>query len=267
MKKLDATNAIAILSLGLTLSVVVAGFATNSVSADSQLISTATTKAPKAGSSDSGAGNGTTKSTPTTNAKTGSADGGTGNGTTKSTTKTGSSDSGTGNGTTKSTTKTGSSDSGAGNGTTKSTTKTGSSDSGAGNGTTKSVDGGTGKSVTVSDSELITSGSTCKAINSSYYYGSCTTLTNVQMNALTSAQWETVDGYLSASQVASIPSKTIKNLTTTALIGLSSDGTKALTTAQLKVMSKDQLNALVSSGELTDTQLVTVNKKLTQLSK
>ena len=231
MKKLDATNAIAILSLGLTLSVVVAGFATNSVSADSQLISTATTKAPKAGSSDSGAGNGTTKSTPTTNAKTGSADGGTGNGTTKS------------------------------------TTKTGSSDSGAGNGTTKSVDGGTGKSVTVSDSELITSGSTCKAINSSYYYGSCTTLTNVQMNALTSAQWETVDGYLSASQVASIPSKTIKNLTTTALIGLSSDGTKALTTAQLKVMSKDQLNALVSSGELTDTQLVTVNKKLTQLSK
>ena len=234
MKKLDATNAIAILSLGLTLSVVGAGFATNSVSADSQLFSTATTKAPKAGSSDSGAGNGTTKSAPTTIAKTGSSDSGTGNGTTKSTTKTGSSDSGTGNGTTKSAPTT--------------IAKTG------------SADGGTGKSVTVSDSEL------SKSIKMDAYTDTVSvTLTKVQMNALTTAQWETVDGYLQASQVASIPTKTIKNLSTTALIGLSSNGTKALTTAQLKVMSKDQLNALVSSGELTDTQLETVNKKLKQL--
>ena len=252
MKKLDATNAIAILSLGLTLIVVAAGFGTNSVSADSQLISTATTKAPKAGSSDSGAGNGTTKSAPTTIAKTGSSDSGTGNGTTKSTTKTGSSDSGTGSGKTKSTTKTGSSDSGTGNGTTKSAPTTIAK--------TGSADGGTGKSVTVSDSEL------SKSIKMDAYTDTVSvTLTKVQMNALTTAQWETVDGYLQASQVASIPTKTIKNLSTTALIGLSSNGTKALTTAQLKVMSKDQLNALVSSGELTDTQLETVNKKLKQL--
>ena len=236
MKKLDATNAIAILSLGLTLIVVAAGFGTNSVSADSQLISTATTKAPKAGSSDSGAGNGTTKSAPTTVAKTGSSDGGSGNGTTKTTT----------------TTKTGSSDSGTGNGTTKSAPTTIAK--------TGSADGGTGKSVTVSDSEL------SKSIKMDAYTDTVSvTLTKVQMNALTTAQWETVDGYLQASQVASIPTKTIKNLSTTALIGLSSNGTKALTTAQLKVMSKDQLNALVSSGELTDTQLETVNKKLKQL--
>jgi hypothetical protein len=88
------------------------------------------------------------------------------------------------------------------------------------------------------------------------------TLTNVQMNALTTAQWEKVDGYLSASQVASIPTKTIQNLSTTALIGLSSAGTAALTTAQLNSMSTEQLNALISSKELTAAQLVTVNKKL-----
>ena len=223
MKKLNTSNAFAMLALGFTLVVVAAGFGTNSVSADSQLMSTPTTKATKTGSSDSGAGNGTSKSAPTTTAKTGSSDGGSGNGSSTSSSV-------------KSAPTT--------------IAKTG------------SADGGTGKSVTVSDSELTTSGSTCFAINSSKY---CTTLTKVQMNALTSAQWETVDGYLSSSQVASIPTKTIKNLSTTALIGLSSDGTKALTTAQLKVMSKDQLNALVSSGELTETQLVTVNKKLTQL--
>ena len=238
MKKLNTSNAFAMLALGFTLVVVAAGFGTNSVSADSQLMSTPTTKATKTGSSVSGACNGTTKSAPTTVAKTGSSDGGSGNGTTKTTT----------------TTKTGSSDSGTGNGTTKSAPTTIAK--------TGSADGGTGKSVTVSDSELTTSGSTCFAINSSKY---CTTLTKVQMNALTSAQWETVDGYLSSSQVASIPTKTIKNLSTAALEGLTSDGTKALTTAQLKVMSKDQLNALVSSGELTDTQLETVNKKLKQL--
>ena len=73
MKKLNATKAIAILSLGLTLSVVVAGFATNSVSADSLSMSSSTTVA---------------KSPPTTVAKTGSKDGGTGNGKTKSTTTT-----------------------------------------------------------------------------------------------------------------------------------------------------------------------------------
>ena len=254
MKKFNKSNASAMVALGFTLVVVAAGFGTNSVNADFQLMSTPTTKATKTGSSDSGAGNGTTKSAPTTNAKTGSSDSGAGNGTTKSTTttKTGSSDSGTGNGTTKSTTKTGSSDSGTGNGTTKSAPTTIAK--------TGSADGGTGKSVTVSDSEL------SKSIKMDAYTDTVSvTLTKVQMNALTTAQWETVDGYLQASQVASIPTKTIKNLSTTALIGLSSNGTKALTTAQLKVMSKDQLNALVSSGELTDTQLETVNKKLKQL--
>ena len=231
MKKLNASNAFAMLALGFTLVVVAAGFGTNSVSADSQLMSTPTTKATKTGSSDSGAGNGTSKSAPTTTAKTGSSDGGSGNGSSTSSSV-------------------------------KSAPTTIAKSAPTTIAKTGSADGGTGKSVTVSDSELTTSGSTCFAINSSKY---CTTLTKVQMNALTSAQWETVDGYLSSSQVASIPTKTIKNLSTTALIGLSSDGTKALTTAQLKVMSKDQLNALVSSGELTETQLVTVNKKLTQL--
>ena len=91
MKKSNATNAIAVLSLGLTLSVVVAGFATNSVSADSLSMSSSTTA---------------TKSPPTTVAKTGSKDGGTGNGKTKPTTKTGSSDGGKGNGKTKPTTTT-----------------------------------------------------------------------------------------------------------------------------------------------------------------
>ena len=234
MKKFNKSNASAMVALGFTLVVVAAGFGTNSVNADFQLMSTPTTKATKTGSSDSGAGNGTTKSTTTT--KTGSSDSGAGNGTTKSTTKTGSSDSGTGNGTTKSAPTT--------------IAKTG------------SADGGTGKSVTVSNSELEGDESTCISLYRKTY---CTTLTKVQMNALTSAQWEEVDGILQASQVASIPTKTIKNLSTAALEGLTSDGTKALATAQLKVMSKDQLNALVSSGELTDTQLETVNKKLKQL--
>ncbi|MSZ98185.1 MAG: hypothetical protein F2583_04440, partial [Actinobacteria bacterium] len=80
MKKLNASNAFAMLALGFTLVVVAAGFGTNSVSADSQLMSTPTTKATKTGSSDSGAGNGTSKSAPTTIAKTGSSDGGSGNG-------------------------------------------------------------------------------------------------------------------------------------------------------------------------------------------
>jgi hypothetical protein len=91
MKKLNATNAIAVLSLGLIFSFVVAGFATNSVSADSLSMSSSTTAA---------------KSPPTTVAKTGSKDGGKGNGKTKPTTKTGSSDGGKGNGKTKPTTTT-----------------------------------------------------------------------------------------------------------------------------------------------------------------
>ena len=188
MKKLNATNAIAILSLGLTLSVVVAGC---------------------------GGGNDTAESAVTKNAKAGSSDGGAGGGSTTSDTKTGISD------------------------------------------------GGTGESVTVSDSELRGDEKTCMAL----YDGVdvCTTLTKVQMNALTSAQWETVDGLLQASQVASIPTKTIKNLSTAALEGLTTAGTQALTTEQLNSMSKDQLNALVSSGELTDTQLVTVNTRLKKL--
>ena len=86
MKKLNATNAIAILSLGLTLSVVVAGCGGND-SAES-----AVTKNAKAGSSDGGAGGGTTK--PDT--KTGSSDSGAGGGATTSDTKTGSADGGTG---------------------------------------------------------------------------------------------------------------------------------------------------------------------------
>ena len=224
MKKLNAANAIAVLSLGLILSVVVVGCGGN----DSAEL--AVTKNAKAGSSDSGAGGGTTKPD----------------------TKTGSSDSGAGGGTTKPDTKTGSSDSGAGGGATTSDTKTG------------IADGGTGESVTVSDSELEGDQSTCYALYGRFDQD-CTTLTKVQMNALTSAQWEEVDGILTASQVASIPTKTIKNLTTVALEGLSAAGTQALTTEQLKVMSKDQLNALVSSGELTETQLETVNKKLKQL--
>ncbi len=229
MKRLNATNAIAILSLGLTLSVVVAGCGGNDTS------ESAVTKNAKVGSSDGGAGGDSTKSATSNTAKAGSSDGGAGGGST-----------------------------------TVAASAPGSSDGGAGGGSTTiaasaagSADGGTGESVTVSDSELITYGSTCKAINDSYY--NCTTLTKVQMNALTSAQWEKVDGYLSASQVASIPTKTIKNLSTAALEGLSAAGTQALTTEQLKVMSKDQLNALFSSGELTETQLETVNKKLKQL--
>ena len=210
MKKLNATNAIAILTLGLTLSIVVVGCGGND-SAESAVTKNATKSAPstaaKSGSSDGGAGGDTTKSAPTTIAKTGSAD------------------------------------------------------------------GGTGESVTVSDSvfqycdfnpELsyqIPSGATPDSVCKE----SVASLTNSQMNALTSAQWEKVDGYLSASQVESIPTKTIKNLTTTFLDGLSAAGTRALTTEQLNSMSKDQLNELVSSDELTDTQLVTVNTRLKKL--
>jgi len=204
MKKLNATNAIAILSLGLMFSVVVAGC---------------------------GGGNDTGESAVTKNAKAGSSDGGPGGGTTKSDTKTGSSDGGAGGGSTTSDTKTGSSD------------------------------GGTGKSVTVSDSDLgetctmSLDGPTCK-------YTNVGSLSKVQMNALTTAQWEKVDGYLSASQVASIPTKTIQNLSTEALVGLSKSGTQALTDAQLNSMSTEQLNALISSNELTEAQLLIVNTKL-----
>ena len=178
MKKLNATNAIVILSLGLTLSVVVAGCGGGNDTGES-----AVTKNAKAGSSDGGAGGGATKSAPSTAAKAGSSD------------------------------------------------------------------GGTGESVTVSNSEL----------ESPDYVGS---LSKVQMNTLTSAQWELVDGYLSASQVASIPTKTIQNLSTEALEGLSAEGTAALTTEQLNSMSTEQLNALISSDELTEAQLLIVNTKL-----
>jgi hypothetical protein len=85
------------------------------------------------------------------------------------------------------------------------------------------------------------------------------------MNALTSTQWETVDGLLSASQVASIGLKTIQNLSTTVLEGLNALGTAALTDAQLNSMSTEQLNALISSKELTAAQLVTVNARLEKL--
>ena len=221
MKKLNATNAIAILSLGLTLSVVVAGCGGND-SAES-----AVTKNAKAGSSDGGAGGGSTKSATSNTAKAGSSDGGAGGGST-----------------------------------TVAASAAGSSDGGAGGGSTTiaasaagSADGGTGKSVTVSDSELLVGDMYTKRV----------TLTPVQMNALTSAQWESIDGYLSASQVASIPTKTIQSLTTAALEGLSAAGTQALSTEQLNSMSKDQLNALISSGELTADQTTTVTARLTKL--
>jgi len=198
MKKLNATNAIVILSLGLTLSVVVAGC---------------------------GGGNDTGESAVTKNAKSGSSDGGAGGGST-----------------TVAASAAGSSDGGAGGG---STTIAASA--------TGSADGGTGKSVTVSDSDLNSTN-----VNSTKVQN----LTNVQMNALTSAQWELVDGYLSASQVASIPTKTIQTLSTTVLEGLSAAGTAALTDDQLNSMSTEQLNALISSKELTEAQLLIVNKKL-----
>ncbi len=86
MKKLNATNAIAILSLGLTLSVVVAGCGGND-SAES-----AVTKNAKAGSSGGGA--------TTSDTKTGISDGGKGGGATTSDTKTGISDGGKGGGST-----------------------------------------------------------------------------------------------------------------------------------------------------------------------
>jgi len=209
MKKLNATNAIAVLSLGLIFSVVVAGCGGNDTS-ESALTKNAALSAPS------------------TAAKSGSSDGGAGGGSTTSDTKTGSSDGGAGGDTTKSAPTT--------------EAKTGSSD------------GGTGESVIVSDSEL------SKAIKNF-----SVTLTNVQMNALTSAQWETVDGLLSASQVASIPTKTIQNLSTTVLEGLNALGTAALTDAQLNSMSTEQLNALISSKELTEAQLVTVNARLKKL--
>jgi hypothetical protein len=72
MKKLNATKAIAILSLGLTLSVVVAGCGGNDTS------ESALTKNAALGSSDGGAGGDTTKSAPTTEAKAGISDGGQG---------------------------------------------------------------------------------------------------------------------------------------------------------------------------------------------
>lgn len=114
-----------------------------------------------------------------------------------------------------------------------------------------SSNGGTGQSVTHSNDDLE---------NLAYV----ASLTNSQMNALTSEQWELVDFLLSASQVASIPLKTIKNLSTKALEGLSATGTQALTNDQLNSMSKDQLNALISSGELTDDQKAIVNASLTK---
>ena len=170
MKKLNATNAIVILSLGLTLSVVVAGCGGNDTS-ESALTKNAALSAPS------------------TAAKSGSSDGGAGGGSTTSDTKTGSSDGGAGGDTTKSAPTT--------------EAKTGSSD------------GGTGESVTVSDSELITRNATTRKYEVS--------LTNAQMNALTSAQWEEIDGLLSASQVASIGLKTIQNLSTTVLKGLNAE--------------------------------------------
>ena len=245
MKKLNATNAIAILSLGLTLSVVVAGCGGND-SAELAVTKNVVSQADL---------NGT--------------DGGAGGGTTKPDTKTGSSDSGAGGGTTKPDTKTGSSDSGAGGGATTSDTKTGSSDSGAGGGATTSdtktgiADGGTGTSATVSNMDLI---------KKSYGNGDYSDLTPAQINSITSEQWNSYvnSGLFSASQVAAFPTKIIKNLSAAKLMDLSTEATQALTTEQLNSMSKDQLNALISPSdgsamELTDAQLETVNARLKNL--
>ncbi len=73
MKKLNATKAIAILSLGLTLSVVVAGCGGNDTG------ESAVTKNAKAGGSNGGAGGGST----TSDTKTGISDGGKGGASTK----------------------------------------------------------------------------------------------------------------------------------------------------------------------------------------
>jgi hypothetical protein len=73
MKKLNATNAIAVLSLGLTLSVVVAGCGGNDTSESSL------TKNKALGSSDGGKGGSST----TSDTKTGISDGGKGGGSTK----------------------------------------------------------------------------------------------------------------------------------------------------------------------------------------
>ncbi len=74
MKKLNATNAIVILSLGLTLSVVVAGCGGGNDTGES-----AVTKNAKAGGSNGGAGGGST----TSDTKTGISDGGKGGSSTK----------------------------------------------------------------------------------------------------------------------------------------------------------------------------------------
>jgi hypothetical protein len=211
MKKLNATNAIAVLSLGLIFSVVVAGCGGNDTS-ESALTKNAALSAPS------------------TAAKSGSSDGGAGGGST-----------------TVAASAAGSSDGGAGGG---STTIAASA--------TGSADGGTGESVTVSDSDLysVYNGNNVLSVTK------VQKLTKVQMNALTSTQWEVVDGLLSASQVASIGLKTIQNLSTEALNGLSKSATQALTDAQLNSMSTEQLNALISSNELTEAQLLIVNTKL-----
>ena len=246
MKKLNATNAIVILSLGLTLSVVVAGCGGND-SAELAVTKNVVSQADLNGT-DGGAGGGTTK--PDT--KTGSSDSGAGGGTTKPDTKTGSSDSGAGGGATTSDTKTGSSDSGAGGGSTTSDTKTGISD------------GGTGKSATVSNMDLIK-----KSFGPNADYSD---LTPAQINSFTSEQWSQYvnSGLFSASQVAAFPTKIIKNLSAAALMDLSTEATQALTKEQLNSMSKDQLNALISPSdgsamELTDAQLETVNARLKNL--
>ncbi len=91
MKKLNATNAIAILSLGLMFSVVVAGCGGNDTS------ESALTKNKALGSSVGGAGGGST----TSDTKTGISDGGKGGSSTTSDTKTGISDGGKGGASTK----------------------------------------------------------------------------------------------------------------------------------------------------------------------
>ena len=102
MKKLNATNAIVILTLGLTLSVVVAGFGGNDASESALTKNKSTATTSKAGSSDGGKGGGTTKTT----LASGSSDGGKGGGTTKTTLASGSSDGGKGGGSSTSTTNT-----------------------------------------------------------------------------------------------------------------------------------------------------------------
>ena len=225
MKKLNATNAIVIVSLGLTLSVVVAGCGGND-SAES-----AVTKNAKAGSSDGGAGGDSTKSATSNTAKAGSSDGGAGGGST-----------------TVAASAPGSSDGGAGGGSTTIAA------SAAG-----SADGGTGESVTVSDADLYRyskdySNLTPAQINSitseqwsSWVYGGGFSASQV-------AAFPT-------KLIQNLPVSVLSYLSTAATQALTNDQLKSMSKDQLNAL-KSPSN---KSTALTDEQLNFVNARLKTL--